>query len=139
MLRLEASGGDGLYVLRRSASFGYSFLSIARADPGLGSSGSNRDSSSYTSASSTGGTAEGGSNSIGNSSGGGGTVLPFILEKLLGCAEATTSTSHSSEYRVGVHALNVLRLLFADAQVRSILAGCTPHTLTYLTCRIGAS
>jgi len=117
VLRLEASGGDGLYVLRRSASFGYSFLSIARADPGLGSSGGSSDSSASSagSSSSGGGGTVGGGSSSGNS--GGGTVLPFILEKLLGCAEATTSTSHSTEYRVGVHALNVLRLLFADAQV----------------------
>jgi hypothetical protein len=106
VLRLEASGGDGLYVLRRSASFGYSFLSIARADPGLGGGGARSELLSAA----DGGPSEGPSGS------GGGTVLPFIMEKLLGCAEATT-TAASSDYRVGVHALNMLRLVFADAQV----------------------
>lgn len=113
VLRLEASGGAGLYVLRRSASFGYSFLSIARADPGLGGGGSGGGGEPFLAA--DGGPSEG-TGGDGSSSSGGGTVLPFIMEKLLGCAEATT-TFESADYRVGVHALNVLRLIFADAQV----------------------
>jgi hypothetical protein len=130
--RLLGKGDEAaaLYVLRRSASFGFSFLSIARADPGLASG-----TAGMVVATTSGGGASGNSGESGSS------VLEYIMQSLLFCAVRTTMpalsapssssaspsdsaadsgggiNSNSDEWRVGVHALNVLRLVFLDTVV----------------------
>jgi len=74
--RLE--GSKQQFVLRRSAGFAYSFLSILRAEP--------RNCPP--------------------------TLLPYALRRL---TELTTSQAEKFHWGVKVHALNVLRLIFADA------------------------
>lgn len=84
----SSSNSQQVFILRRSAGFAYSFLSLLRAEP------SNCKA----------------------------TLLPFAMTRLLQIAADNTSISmtatadpSSEDWRMSVHALNVIRLILLDA------------------------